>query len=181
MCQKILAKDQIMTTAIFRRGLWKTIASHNDKEVKGFFGEYRFLSNFWPAKVFLDGEEYGSVENAYQAAKYKKEYREFLRTCNPKELKQYVEENDEGKYSAEEWAAMRDGVMKGLLVQKYDKELNPDIHELLIATGGKYLEETNYWGDIYWGVNKSNVDEEGVGENNLGKLLMEIRGAAKKE
>lgn len=37
--------------------------------IEGFFNEYRFLSNFWPAVVELDGIRYPTVEHAYQAAK----------------------------------------------------------------------------------------------------------------
>lgn len=37
--------------------------------IKEFQGEYRWLSNFWPARVVLDGVEYPTVENAYQASK----------------------------------------------------------------------------------------------------------------
>jgi ribA/ribD-fused uncharacterized protein len=166
---------------VFKKELWKKIATHNETEIRGFFGEFRFLSNFWPAKVFLDGEEYGSVENAYQAAKYRKEYRDFFKKCAAKEIKKYVEENNEGKYPEEEWEAMRDGVMKDLLSQKFDQDLNPEIYGKLAATTNKYLEETNYWGDTYWGVNKSDASEEGIGENNLGKLLMEIRGNVENE
>ena len=33
----------------------------------------------------------------------------------------------------------------------------------------KYIEETNHWGDVFWGVC------DGVGESNLGKVLMGIR------
>jgi predicted NAD-dependent protein-ADP-ribosyltransferase YbiA (DUF1768 family) len=42
-----------------------------DKKVviNGFQKEFRFLSNFWPCKVMLDGVIYNSTENAYQAAK----------------------------------------------------------------------------------------------------------------
>ena len=42
---------------------------HDDNYIKGFFGEYRWLSNFEPCKVFYEGFEYSSSENAYQAAK----------------------------------------------------------------------------------------------------------------
>ena len=34
-----------------------------------FKGEYRWLSNFWPARVRLDGVEFPTVEHAYQAGK----------------------------------------------------------------------------------------------------------------
>lgn len=71
----------------YEKGQWREIISHNQDEIKGFFGEYRFLSNFWPAKVFLDGEEYPSVENAYQAAKYKKETRDYFKTCSASDAK----------------------------------------------------------------------------------------------
>jgi predicted NAD-dependent protein-ADP-ribosyltransferase YbiA (DUF1768 family) len=37
--------------------------------ITSFKGKYGFLSNFMDAKVMLDGMEYPSVENAYQAAK----------------------------------------------------------------------------------------------------------------
>ena len=37
--------------------------------ISSFDGPDRFLSNFWPCKVMLDGVEYASTEHAYQAAK----------------------------------------------------------------------------------------------------------------
>jgi len=40
-----------------------------EKDILEFEGTYRFLSNFWPVKVELDGLEYPSVEHAFQAAK----------------------------------------------------------------------------------------------------------------
>ena len=44
----------------------------------------------------------------------------------------------------------------------------------LINTGDAILIEGNTWGDTYWGVC------DGVGENRLGKLLMEVREECKK-
>ena len=159
----------------YKKDQWKQVASHNDREIKGFFGDYRFLSNFWPAKVVLDGEEYQSVENAYQAAKYKKEARKYFQTCSPKEAIVFVRSTPPDLYTPEEWDNIKLEIMRKLLVQKFDKDLNPEVHEKLAVTGDKYLEETNYWGDVYWGVNKSEQTEEGIGENNLGKLLTVIR------
>ena len=37
--------------------------------IDSFHGVYRFLSNFWPAQVALDGIVYPTVEHAYVAAK----------------------------------------------------------------------------------------------------------------
>ena len=159
----------------YEKEQWRNIVSHNEKEIKGFFGEYRFLSNFWPAKVFLDGIEYPSVENAYQAAKYKKGDRVYFEKCSAKEATIFAKENIMSGYSTEEWDKIKLQVMKSLLLQKFDKEINPETLEMLLGTGNKFLEETNYWGDTFWGVSKSSANEQGEGENNLGKLLMEIR------
>ena len=46
---------------------------------------------------------------------------------------------------------------------------NPELAMQLLATGTRYLEETNTWGDTYWGVC------EGKGLNMLGKTLMQVR------
>lgn len=43
------------------------------------------------------------------------------------------------------------------------------LSEMLEATGDAELIEGNHWGDTFWGVCN------GVGQNNLGKLLMAIR------
>ena len=51
----------------------------------------------------------------------------------------------------------------------YQKFLEEPLRSQLLATEDAYLEETNHWGDTYWGVCK------GVGENMLGKILMMAR------
>ena len=155
------------------------IISHTDSEIKGFFGEYRFLSNMYRAKVFLDGEEYVSVENAYQAAKYPKDKRGYFKTCTPGESKTYAIEHTELAEPQETWNERKVEVMKSLLVQKFDINMNPSLHDLLVQTGEKYLEETNYWSDTFWGVSKQTKEEKGEGENNLGKLLMQTRESVK--
>ena len=47
-------------------------AIHADGKICGFFGKFRFLSNFYPLKNGVGYEEliYPSVEHAYQAAKW---------------------------------------------------------------------------------------------------------------
>lgn len=145
MDKKILFDERGLSPGeAYVKGQWKKIATHSDTEIKGFFGDYRFLSNFWPTKVFLDGEEYSCSEIAYQAAKFKKEDREFFKTCKAKDSIKYVEENiDKLQYSKEEWNDKKIEVMKSLLIQKFDKNLNPELFAKLQSTKGKYLEETN--------------------------------------
>ena len=42
---------------------------HDDKNIKGMFGPYRYMSNFHIAPVVYEGIEYPSTENVYQAYK----------------------------------------------------------------------------------------------------------------
>lgn len=136
------------------------------KNIKQFTGEHRWLSNFYPCKVFLDGEIYDSVENAYQAAKtLDLEKRKEFKTITPGQAKRL------GKTLTirEDWDNVKLDVMSELLRQKFKQPL---FYKLLIDTGIHcQLEEGNTWNDTYWGVNLNT----GKGENNLGKLIMYIR------
>ena len=44
-------------------------STYNDKEIKGFFGGYRWLSNYHICDVQYEGDIFPSSENAFQAAK----------------------------------------------------------------------------------------------------------------
>lgn len=56
--------------------------------------------------------------------------------------------------------------MKEICKAKFDQK--EELRQQLL-TGNEFLEEGNTWGDRVWGT----VD--GVGQNHLGKILMEIR------
>lgn len=156
----------------YRAGGWRELQqiTHDDENIHGFFGEYRWLSNFGNAIVFLDGIEYGSVERAYQAAKWKPEDRAYFATCKNDEAIAYNRTNEPNGYENDAWHTIKSDVMRFLLVQKFNHELNPEMTERLVATGERDIEETNWWGDVFWGRTL-----EGEGENNLGKILMDIR------
>lgn len=137
----------------------------DDKNIKGFFDEYRFLSNYELTPIWYEGLKYPSVENAFQAAK-----------CVPEERAQFVEfspgvARKKGKCAQlrEDWELVKYDIMLQLNLQKY--LTNADFKQRLLATGDKYLEETNHWGDKIWGV----CCKTNVGENRLGKMLMKIR------
>lgn len=128
-----------------------------------FDGEYRFLSNFYPCEVYLDGVAYPSVENAYQAAKtLDLNLREPFTRINASAAKKL------GKSlpMREDWSFVKAQVMIPLLVQKFR---NPILKKLLVDTGNAQLIEGNWWGDTYWGVCRGN------GKNMLGKIIMQIR------
>jgi ribA/ribD-fused uncharacterized protein len=139
-------------------------------KICGFFGKKRFLSNFFLCKIDYNNFEYLSVEAAYQAAKSE----------NP-----FVHE-DFSKMSASEaksrgrllkirsdWDSVKLEIMRELVYKKF--HTNEILMDLLLKTKGKYLEETNTWGDVFWGVYK------GKGENFLGKILMKVRDDEIKE
>lgn len=131
--------------------------------IDSFSGENRFLSNFWPAEVTLDGMTFPSVENAYQAAKTNVLImREDFINLIPGQAKR----KGQNLPLRNDWESVKVSVMRNLLEQKFEHE---ELRKLLLNTGEQQLVEGNTWGDIFWGVC------DNVGDNNLGKLLMEIR------
>lgn len=148
---------------------WRSYAEHDDNKICGFFGDYLFLTNTYPCEVYYDGIKYLSVENAYHAAKLVPESREYFTTCSGYESCKHIkiDKSLKFKYSEVIWNSRRVGIMKELLLQKFK---NPKLRELLIRTENRYLEETNHWQDTFYG-----VDYQLGGENNLGKILMEVR------
>jgi ribA/ribD-fused uncharacterized protein len=136
------------------------------KKIESFVGEYRFLSNFSPSLITIDGLDYPTVEHAFQALKTENATeREIVRTARTpgqaKKLGRRVTLRTD-------WNTVRVGVMKMLLEKKFsDKVLRAE----LLATDDAELVEGNYWNDTFWGVCR------GRGENWLGKLLMEIRSS----
>lgn len=133
-------------------------------KIDSFRGEYRWLSNFWPVDVQLDGMTFPSVEHGYVAAKTTDLARRAdVQVCgSPGAAKRL------GRYMPlrHDWGAVRLPVMRDLLWQKFSHQ---DLRMRLMSTGDAVLVEGNTWGDTFWGVCN------GLGENHLGELLMEIR------
>lgn len=143
---------------------WREYVVHSDTEVKGFFGTFRFLSNFHECPVHYDGIIYPSSENAYMAAKTDaKDLRIPLEVCTPKEAKLIGRTIPLRPH----WDDVKVEVMRSVVFDKFLR--NPQERYNLIQTGIAYLEETNHWGDKFWGVC------EGEGLNVLGNILMETR------
>jgi ribA/ribD-fused uncharacterized protein len=149
------------------------ILTHDDFQICGFFGEFRFLSNFESCPVWFEGVKYPSSENAYQAAKVQPDFREEFITCTAGKSKK-LWKTLPALYTSEQWDLIKTKIMARVLVEKFLS--NKDMGDLLKSTEDKYLEETNWWGDTFWGTIITNK-ELGVktGYNNLGRLLMTIR------
>lgn len=133
-------------------------------KINHFKNEYFFLSNFYPVQIVIDNITYGSVEHAYVAMKtldveIRKKISQIDRPSGVKKFGRTIQLRSD-------WDHVKLPLMMGLLCIKFQ---NPELKLMLKSTGSDYLEEGNWWGDTFWGVCR------GIGENNLGKLLMEIR------
>lgn len=138
-------------------------------KIDSFTKEYFFLSNFYPTEVEYNGLTYHSSEAAFQAQKCKREEdRDAFAEMTAAESKKAGRSVD----LREDWEEIKYDVMKKMVNTKF--WFNPELRDKLLATGDAYLEEGNTWGDTYWGT------VNGVGENNLGKILMEVRDGIRK-
>ena len=149
---------------------------YDDKDalILGFRGPTKWLSNFWPAAIEYEGLVYPTNENAFQAAKFSKEDRSKFITCSAREAKEMGTTTPMSDPMIRDWmAGRRDKVMLQINLEKYVN--HEDLRDRLRLTSNAYLEETNTWGDRYWGVCG------GVGENMLGRILMGIRTYLKNE
>lgn len=134
--------------------------------IKRFSGDYRFLSNFYSSIVTLDGSYYATVEHAFQAAKtiHISERVAIYVADTPGEAKRLGRKVT----LRPDWEETKVSMMLGLLFQKFS---DPVLKIRLLATGDAELVEGNTWKDVFWGVCN------GVGNNQLGKLLMLVRAS----
>ena len=132
--------------------------------VREFQGEYRFLSNFWPCQIEFQGLVFPSVEHAYVAAKTKDSgiRRVVAALGSAGDAKRY------GRRIRlrDDWDAVKLDLMLDFVRKKFQTK---DLADKLVATAPRILIEGNRWGDTFWGMC------DGVGQNNLGKLLMQVR------
>jgi len=136
--------------------------------IKQFRGKYRWLSNFEPVEIELGGITYPSVEHAYMSAKNDSE--EWKMYCSD-------DSNSAGKVKVKSrevdlidgWHNKKLAIMEICLRQKFVQE---PYRTKLLSTDDIYIQEGNFHNDKFWGVCLK-TDE---GLNNLGKLIMKIRG-----
>lgn len=140
------------------------------KKIVSFSRQYEFLSNFYLAEIEVKGHSFPSTEHAYQAFK----------TLIPEEFHKVRLASRNGRFSPAEskslgkrvtmrpdWDSIKIQVMKDICAAKFAQ--HDDLAAKLIKTYPAELIEGNWWNDTFWGVCN------GVGDNNLGKVLMEIR------
>ena len=153
---------------------WQHCSSRKENMVDRFKGEYRWLSNFSPARVLLDGVVFPSVEHAYQAGKVlSPEIRERIRALpTAAEAKRFGKKVGKGIPCRPAWnETFKVNLMRFLLWQKFS---DPALSQRLLATGDEMLVEGNTWHDCTFGCCRCS-ECGGRGQNWLGVLLMEIR------
>jgi hypothetical protein len=133
--------------------------------ISEFSGEFSWLSNFHLSMIVHDGRWYFSSEHVYQSAKTDDfSWKERIRTAStPGKAKRLGSKcpirND--------WQLIKLDVMRKCIYAKFKQ--NQCLGDKLVATGDEYIEEGNTWGDKFWGT----VD--GIGENWLGRIIMDVR------
>jgi len=129
-----------------------------------------FLSNFYESSIELDAVVYRNAEAAYQAMKSNDSLVRVkfinLNGASAKALGKRIELRND-------WNDIKLDMMYKIVKNKFMQ--NSTITKLLIDTNDKVIIEGNNWGDIYWGICN------GIGENNLGKILMKVREEMKYE
>jgi ribA/ribD-fused uncharacterized protein len=147
-----------------------------------FTGEFEFLSNYYEGAVRYKGTKFPSSEHAYQCQKIPPElWHKIIAIKKPSNAKRAVKTllNDPSRgfqWDQTEWDKIKVQVMREILRVKFS---HPMLSDMLRDTKPARLIEGNTWKDKFWGIP---VDKHGaltgVGENWLGRLLMEIRDEA---
>lgn len=133
--------------------------------ITAFRGRWTKLGNYSSCVVFYQGHAYQSVEHAYQAQKstnpaVQRAIRDQPTPATAKRLARIVT-------LRLDWEGIKIPLMRELLREKFSQE--PEC-SVLLSTGDQELVEGNWWNDTFWG-----QCPVGVGENWLGRLLMELR------
>ncbi|MCU0496553.1 MAG: NADAR family protein [Anaerolineae bacterium] len=139
--------------------------------ITSFRDKYHFLSNFYHTPLTWEGDEYPTIEHAFQAAKtdHPEERRRLRETPSPLVVKRLGRKVT----LRSDWEQVKLDIMADLLRQKFTRY--PDLRDLLLATGDLEIIEGNTWDDRFYGAVWDETEQRWIGENHLGKILMRIR------
>ena len=135
--------------------------------------KYGCLSNFSRHGFQLENKWWPTSEHYFQAKKFEgTEFEEAVRQCSTP-TKAAALGRDRALPLRSDWENVKNDIMRKAVYEKFTQ--NEDIKKLLLETGEEILIEKSPI-DSYWGCGKN-----GDSKNMLGVILMEIRGALKKE
>lgn len=143
--------------------------------IDNFHDTHYFLSNFFIAPMTVDGKLFQTNEHFFQASKASDEETfEVIRLLKTASQTKRMGREIRMKKN---WENIKNEVMLRGLRAKFTLL---DMRQQLLDTGNATLIEGNNWHDQYWGrCDCSN--HGGVGENWLGRLLMQVRDEIRKE
>lgn len=132
---------------------------------------YGAFSNLYRREITFEGEVFATSEHAYQAGKARKpEVKAWLMAAPSPALLAMAAHGLYYWDIAPNWSKIKFDRMKRILRAKFSQ--HEDLRKLLLATGSARLVEST---TVDNPVNRLWGEVNGVGENMLGKLLMEIR------
>jgi ribA/ribD-fused uncharacterized protein len=145
--------------------------------INSFEGKYEFLSNFYEVPFRWRGNEYPTVEHAFQAAK----------TLDPIKRQEIAAARTPGVAKRmgrtvqlrPDWKSVKEQVMYECVSAKFHWDVS--LMLALLATGDEELVEGTLWCDNEWGDCKCSKCVNIEGKNKLGKLLMKVRGMIREE
>jgi len=131
---------------------------------------YGCFSNFSPHCIYLNGQDWLTVEHYYQAQKFVGSVNERLINLirdsqTPQEAASLG--RDRSLQLRPDWEEVKIAIMRAGVFTKFIT--HTDIQKILLSTGDRVIVEDSPT-DYYWGCgsNKS-------GQNHLGKILMSVR------
>lgn len=132
---------------------------------------YGAFSNLLKRTVEFEGEIFATAEHAYQAGKARKlEVRKWLMEAPSPSLLAMAAHGLYVWDIASDWSKIKFDRMKRVLVAKFTQ--HKDLNVLLLSTGTARLVES---ATVDNAVNRLWGEVNGVGQNKLGVLLMEVR------
>jgi ribA/ribD-fused uncharacterized protein len=139
--------------------------------ISQFHGPWAFLSNFHPAVLTWEGITYPTSEHAFNAGKtLEPDLRRWIAAADtPREAKRRGHQVRLRDHWDED---VRYRVMRDVLQAKFTAD--PRRVAALLGTGDAELVEGNTWHDLHWG-KCSCARHNGVGDNYLGRFLMDLR------
>jgi ribA/ribD-fused uncharacterized protein len=154
------------------------------------YAEWFFLSNFYYAKMIIDGVKYKTVEHFYQSMKFWKGTTIVIQdTLVPREidLRSYIAEQPTPREAAD---LGRSSNFTHLMIDNWEEDVcfavmmkgvyhkfkqNPNLLEKLLGTDNRIIIEASPF-DYRWGEGR-----DGTGENYLGRTIMGVRDRLRKE
>lgn len=138
------------------------------------------LSNLYPCTINYNGNLFCGVDHLYFYLLYFKhpDIQKKIKNCNGVcgnfNAKKIGDSHSELIKDIKDHQKVN--LIKKVIRLKYQQ--NQHCKDYLLNTGNKELVEFAYWGDSFWGCTLK--DNKFIGENNTGKILMEIREELRK-